>query len=108
MPKVPDALTAANTPASQSGVAAIHGGSSRNLFAAHGIQSHSQQEISQKQELAWQAYDNIGEMHYLGNGVVGASWCAAGHHQVWMLCVSSKSGARSTRSSTPVGIPSNQ
>jgi len=43
------------------------------MFAAHGIQTATQQEISEKQRLVWDAYDNIPEVHFLGNGVIGAS-----------------------------------
>ena len=60
-------------PSARSGVAALSTGSRSNMFEAHGIQTATQQEISEKQRLVWDAYDNVPEVHFLGNGVIGAS-----------------------------------
>lgn len=71
MPKR-DELTAAATPASTSGAFAVSAGNVK-IPSVFGVQRASDQEIAEKQRLAWEGYDNVGELHFLANGIIGSS-----------------------------------
>jgi hypothetical protein len=72
VPKRPD-LTAAATPASKSGITAISAGVGQNQILSQSRAAKNSAEIRDKQDKAWQAYDEVGEIHFLGNGIIGAS-----------------------------------
>ncbi len=65
-------LTAAATPASDSGAFAVSHGRLQ-IGSVFGVERKSDQEIAEKQRLAWKGYDEVGELHFLGNGIIGAS-----------------------------------
>ena len=66
-------IQAAATPASVSGASAVTRGVAFNNITLGAPGGESQGDIAKKQELAWKAYDEVGEIHFLGSGLIGSS-----------------------------------